>query len=241
MQEKSVVLSTLERHALLAMLRMPSADDALEMAEVLIEAGITCVQVPLTVPGAIEVIVELNHTYAERALVGAGTVLDTKSAEACIRAGAHFIVSPLLDVGTVSRCNEAGVAVVAGALTPTEIFTARQAGADMVRIYPCAAMGGPPYITFVRAPMPDIPLLPAGGVSLQTAADYIASGATVLEVDIDLVDLDALHGGRSHDIVTNANLYLEVVKQARTMSVPARPWTAEAPRVDSGAIRSSGS
>lgn len=218
MKQKDVVLAMLENHALLAMLRMPSADDALEMAEVLIEAGILCVQVPMTVPGAIEVIVELERTYGERALIGAGTVLESKTADACLQAGAQFIVSPLMNPGTIGRCNEAGVAIVAGALTPTEIYAARHAGADMVRIFPCAAMGGASYIRFVRAPMPDIPLLPAGGVSLQTAADYISAGATALEVDIDLVDLDALHGGRSHDIVTNAHLYLEVAKQAQAMS-----------------------
>jgi 2-dehydro-3-deoxyphosphogluconate aldolase / (4S)-4-hydroxy-2-oxoglutarate aldolase len=218
MQQKSAVLAALESHALLAMLRMPSADDALEMAEVLIEAGILCVQVPMTVPGAIEVILELERSHGERALIGAGTVLESKTADACLQAGARFIVSPVMNAATISRCNEAGVAVVAGALTPTEIYAARQAGADMVRIFPCAAMGGASYIRFVRAPMPDIPLLPAGGVSLQSAADYIAAGATALEVDVDLVDLDALHGGRSHDIVTNAHLYLEVAKQARALS-----------------------
>jgi 2-dehydro-3-deoxyphosphogluconate aldolase/(4S)-4-hydroxy-2-oxoglutarate aldolase len=220
MQPKTAVLATLESHALLAMLRMPSADDALEMAEVLIDAGIQCIQVPLTVPGALEVILELGRSHGDRALVGAGTVLDARAAEACLQAGAQFIVSPLLDQDTIHRCNEAGVAVIAGALTPTEIHAARHAGADMVRIFPCAALGGAAYIRYIRAPMPDIPLLPAGGVSLQTAADYIGCGASALEVDIDLVDLDALHGGRSTDIVTNAHLYLEVAKQARALTQP---------------------
>jgi 2-dehydro-3-deoxyphosphogluconate aldolase/(4S)-4-hydroxy-2-oxoglutarate aldolase len=218
--QRSTILAALEGHALLAMLRMPSADDALEMAEVLIEAGILGIQVPMTVPGAIEVILELNRSHGDRALIGAGTVLDAKATDACLQAGAQFIVSPVMNLGTISRCNEAGIAVVAGALTPTEIYNARQAGADMVRIFPCAAMGGASYIRFIRAPMPDIPLLPAGGVSLQTASDYISAGAAALEVDADLVDLDALHGGRRHDIVTNAHLYLEVAKQARVLADP---------------------
>jgi 2-dehydro-3-deoxyphosphogluconate aldolase/(4S)-4-hydroxy-2-oxoglutarate aldolase len=217
MREKATVLSTLGDRALMAMLRMPSADDALEMADVLIDAGITFIQIPLTVPGAPEVIAELCLNHGEVAIIGAGTVLDARGAEASIRAGAEFIVSPVLDRGTIGHCNEAGVTVVAGALTPTEILAARSAGADMVRIYPCATMGGPAYLRFIRAPLPDIPLLPAGGVSLQAAADYIASGAAALEVDIDLVDLDALRGGRSHEIVTNAHLYLDVAKQARSM------------------------
>ena len=218
--EKADVIAALGKKAMIAMLRVPSADDALEIAEVLIEAGVPCVEVPLTVPAGVEVLAELNQTYGDRVLVGAGTVLDTKSAEACMKAGAHFIMSPVLEVSTISRCNEAGVAVVAGALTPTEILTAWRAGADLVRIYPCAAMGGAAYVRFLRAPLPQVPLVPAGGVSLQTAADYIAAGAQALEVDVDLVDLDALHGGRTQDIVTNVHLYLEVVNQARALSAP---------------------
>jgi 2-dehydro-3-deoxyphosphogluconate aldolase/(4S)-4-hydroxy-2-oxoglutarate aldolase len=211
--EKDEVLAALAKKAIITMLRMPSPDDALDMAEVLIGAGIPCVQVPLTVPGALDVIFELRKENPG-VLVAAGTVLDAKNAEACIDAGAHFIVSPVVDVATISRCNEAGVVVVAGALTPTEVLTAWNAGADMVRIYPCAAMGGPAYVKFLRTPLPHIRLLPAGGVSLQTAAEYINAGATAVEVESDLVDLDALHGGRPQEIVTNAHLYLDVMGQA---------------------------
>jgi 2-dehydro-3-deoxyphosphogluconate aldolase/(4S)-4-hydroxy-2-oxoglutarate aldolase len=213
---KSEVLANIAASSLVAMLRMPSADDALEMAEALIDAGITCVQVPLTVPGAVEVITELRREH-ERVLIGAGTVLDMKAADGCLRAGAQFIVSPIVDLGTISGCNEAQVAVVAGALTPTEIVTAWNAGADMVRVYPCGALGGPGYVKFLRAPLPQVRLMPAGGVSLQTAADYIAAGAAAVEVDQDLVDLDALHGGRLQDISMNARLYLEVMTQARAL------------------------
>jgi 2-dehydro-3-deoxyphosphogluconate aldolase/(4S)-4-hydroxy-2-oxoglutarate aldolase len=218
--QKSEVLSALGKKGMIAMLRMPSADDALEMAEVLIEAGVPCVEVPLTVPAGIEVVAELAQSYGDKVLVGAGTVLDARSAEACMKAGAHFIMSPVLDLGTISRCNEAGVVVVAGALTPTEILTAWRAGADLVRVFPCGAMGGPAYIRFLRAPLPQVPLVPAGGVSLQTASDFIAAGAEALEVDADMVDLDALHGGRTQDIVTNVHLYLDVLAQARALAAP---------------------
>jgi 2-dehydro-3-deoxyphosphogluconate aldolase/(4S)-4-hydroxy-2-oxoglutarate aldolase len=214
---KSEVLASLEHAAVVAMLRMPSADDALEMAEVLIEAGIPCLQVPLTVPGAIDVIAELCQDH-EGVLIGAGTVLDAKSVEGCLKAGAQFIVSPIVDYGTISRCNEAQVVIAAGALTPTEVVTAWNAGADIVRIYPCGAMGGPAYVKFLRAPLPQVRLMPAGGVSLQTAADFVAAGAVALEVDVDLVDLDALHGGRTQDIATNARLYLDVVETARNIN-----------------------
>jgi 2-dehydro-3-deoxyphosphogluconate aldolase / (4S)-4-hydroxy-2-oxoglutarate aldolase len=213
---KSEVLASIASSSLVAMLRMPSADDALEMAEALIDAGITCLQVPLTVPGAVEVITELRRDH-EGVLIGAGTVLNVKAAEGCLRAGAQFIVSPIVDLGTISSCNEAQVAVVAGALTPTEIVTAWNAGADMVRVFPCGAMGGPTYVRFLRAPLPQVRLMPAGGVSLQTAADFIAAGAAALEVDQDLVDLDALHGGRLQDISMNVRLYLDVMAQARAL------------------------
>jgi 2-dehydro-3-deoxyphosphogluconate aldolase/(4S)-4-hydroxy-2-oxoglutarate aldolase len=215
---KSEVLSKIGETSLVAMLQMPSADDALEMAEALIEAGIPCLQVPLTVPGAAEVIAELRQDHPQ-VLVGAGTVLDARAAEACFKAGAQFIVSPITDVGSISRCNEAGVPVVAGALTPTEIVAAWNAGADMVRVYPCGALGGAPYLRFLRAPLPHIRFLCAGGVSLQTAADFIAAGAVALEVDIDLVDSDALHGGRLQDIATNARLYMDVLASARALLV----------------------
>ncbi len=202
---------------IIAMLRMPSADDALEMAEVLIDAGITCIQVPLTVPGALEVITELKHSAGDRVLVCAGTVLDSKSAEACVRAGARFIVSPIVDLPTIGRCNEAGVAVVAGAFTPTEVWSAYRAGADMVRVYPCGALGGPTYLRCLRTPLPDVPLIPAGGVTLQTAPEFMTAGAAALEVESDLVDLDALRGGRSNEIATNARLYLDVMIQTRSL------------------------
>jgi 2-dehydro-3-deoxyphosphogluconate aldolase/(4S)-4-hydroxy-2-oxoglutarate aldolase len=215
--EKSEVLSRIERTAMIAMLRMPSADDALEMAEVLVEAGMTCIQVPLTVPGAVDVITELRGTYGDDILVAAGTVLEARDAETCMRAGAHFVVSPVFDIATISRCNENATVVIAGALTPTEILGAWRAGADMVRLYPCA-LGGPPYVKFLRTPLPHIPLVPAGGVSLQSAADFIAAGAAALEVDLDIVDLDALRGGRTQDIITNARLYVDVVTQARTLA-----------------------
>lgn len=215
--DRAEVLAAIGHQALIAMLRMPSADDALEMAEALIEAGIPCVQVPLTVPGAIDVIIELRQSYPQ-VLVGAGTVLDAKSADASLRADAQFIVSPVGDPQTIYRCKEAGVIVAAGALTPTEVVTVWNAGADLVRIYPCAALGGPSYVKFLKTPLPDVRLLPAGGVSLQTAAAYIAAGATALEVESDLVDLDALHAGRTQEIATNARLYLDVMGQALSQS-----------------------
>lgn len=215
---KSEILAAITGRSLVAMLRMPSADDALEMADVLVEAGITCLQVPLTVPGALEVIAELEQSYGNEILIGAGTVLDGKSAEACINVGAQFIVGPTVDLGIISRCHEAGTLVVAGALTPTEVVTAWNAGADMVRLYPCSVMGGPGYVRLLRAPLPHIRLMPAGGVSLQSAADYIAAGATAVEGDVDLVDLDALRGNRTQDITTNVHLYLDVLEQARSLA-----------------------
>lgn len=220
--DKSEVLSIIEGTAIIAMLRLPSADDALEMATVLIEAGIPCVQVPLTVPGAVEVIAELRRSHPA-VLIGAGTVLNAKAAEGCFTAGAQFIVSPITDFATISRCNEASVAVVAGALTPTEIVAASTAGADMVRIYPCGALGGPAYVKFLRAPLPHLRLMAAGGVDLRTAAEYLSCGAAALEIDVDLVDLDALRGGREQEIATNARLYIDVVVEALSMlSGPGR-------------------
>ncbi len=211
---KSEVLSIIADTAIVAMLRLPSADDALDMGAALIACGIPCLQIPLTVPGATEVIAELRRTQPGGVLIGAGTVLDARSAEACFDAGAQFVVSPIANPATIDRCTEAGVAMIAGALTPSEVVAAWQAGADMVRVYPAGVLGGPSYLKLLRASLPQIRLLAAGGVDLQTASAFLHAGAAALEIDQDLVDLDALRGGRVEEIRTNANLYIDVVVQA---------------------------
>lgn len=213
--QKKEVLEGLRRGGLLPVLRAPTADDALMMTEALHAAGIAAVEITMTVPGAIDVIAQVRKRVGTDMLVGAGTVLDAKSAAACIAAGAQFIISPSTELEVIAHCNEAGVAVLPGALTPTEIVRAWRAGADMVKVFPCSALGGASYLKAVKAPLPHIELVPTGGVSLETAAAFIKAGAAALGVGGDLVDLEAVRAGKSHVIGERARKYLEIVRDAR--------------------------
>jgi 2-dehydro-3-deoxyphosphogluconate aldolase/(4S)-4-hydroxy-2-oxoglutarate aldolase len=212
---KKEVLEGLRRGGLVPVLRAPTADDALMMAEALHAAGIAAVEITMTVPGAVEVIAQVVKRVGTDMLVGAGTVLDAKSAAACIAAGAQFIISPSTELEVIAHCNEAGVAVLPGALTPTEIVRAWRAGADMVKVFPCSALGGASYLKAVKAPLPHIELVPTGGVSLETAGAFIKAGAAALGVGGDLVDLEAVRAGKGHVIGERARKYLEIVRDAR--------------------------
>jgi 2-dehydro-3-deoxyphosphogluconate aldolase/(4S)-4-hydroxy-2-oxoglutarate aldolase len=168
----------------------------------------------MTVPGAVELIAEVTRR-APHALVGAGTVLDPQTALRCIEAGAQFVVSPALNLETVAACREAGVAVIPGALSPTEVVTAWNAGADLVKVFPAGAVGGASYIKALKAPLPQIALIPTGGVNLTTAADFIRAGADALGVGSDLVDLAALRRGDAAALTERAQRFVEVVREAR--------------------------
>jgi 2-dehydro-3-deoxyphosphogluconate aldolase/(4S)-4-hydroxy-2-oxoglutarate aldolase len=148
-------------------------------------------------------------------VVGAGTALDPETARACLLAGAQFIVSPALNVATIELCRRYGVAVMPGALTPTEVVTAWQAGADFVKIFPAEAMGGASYLKALKAPFPQIELIPTGGVSLATAADFIRAGASALGIGSDLVDVKALRAGQGQVITERAARFLSLVKETR--------------------------
>jgi 2-dehydro-3-deoxyphosphogluconate aldolase/(4S)-4-hydroxy-2-oxoglutarate aldolase len=213
--QKQEVLEGLRRGGLVPVLRAPTAEDALAMVEALHAAGIGAVEITMTVPGAVEVIGQVARRFGHEMLVGAGTVLDAKSAAACIAAGAQFIISPSTELEVIAHCNQAGVAVLPGALTPTEIVRAWRAGADMVKVFPCSALGGASYLKAVKAPLPHIELVPTGGVSLETAAAFIKAGAAALGVGGDLVDIEAVRSGNGAVIGERAKKYLAIVKEAR--------------------------
>jgi 2-dehydro-3-deoxyphosphogluconate aldolase / (4S)-4-hydroxy-2-oxoglutarate aldolase len=213
--DKAQVLARIRDVGLIPILRTSSAADALTIAETLQAARLANLEIPLTVPGALKVIGKLVERFGAQMLIGAGTVLDAQAAESCVAAGASFIISPGLDLETVAFCRRAGVAVFPGALTPTEILTAWKAGADMVKLFPASAVGGAAYVRAIRAPLPQIPLIPTGGVSLDTAEAFIQAGAAALGVGSDLVDLEALRAGRPELIAEKAQRYLDLVKTAR--------------------------
>jgi 2-dehydro-3-deoxyphosphogluconate aldolase/(4S)-4-hydroxy-2-oxoglutarate aldolase len=172
----------------------------------------------MTVPGAVDVIRELAKNSASDVLIGAGTVLNPEAARRCLDAGAQFLVSPGLNLKTVELAVREGKLIMAGALTPTEVITAWDAGADFVKIFPCGQVGGAKYIKALKGPLPQIPLVPTGGVNLNTAAEFIEAGAAALGIGGELVQADALKSNKPEIIVENARKFLAIVKQARVQS-----------------------
>lgn len=215
MTDKTLVLNKIHDIGLVPVLRARSADEAIAIAAAIEAGGVPVLEVTMTVPGALEVIRRITDHAGDRILVGAGTVLDPETARACMLAGARFIVSPALNLATIEICQRYGVPVMPGALTPTEIVTAWQAGADVVKVFPCSAVGGAPYLKAIQGPLPQVKIIPTGGVSLATAADFLKAGAFALGVGSDLVDTKAIAQGRPDLITENARKYLAIVQAAR--------------------------
>ena len=212
---KSETLRRIVEIGIIPVVRARSADEAMRAVEAIKEGGISVLEITMTVPGAVGVIEEVARRYQNDALVGAGTVLDAETARACILAGAEFIVSPALDLATIACCHRYSIAVMPGAMTPTEVLTAWSAGADLVKVFPANALGGASYIKNLKAPLPQVEMVPTGGVSLVTAADFIKAGAAALGVGSDLVDTRALKEGNDQLITERARKFVEIVRQAR--------------------------
>ena len=195
--------------------RASSAKQAMLAAEAVCAGGIPIVEVTMTVPGAIEVIAELSKNMGSEVLIGAGTVLDADTAQRCIDTGAEFVVSPGFDLETVKLVNRASKLMMAGALTPTEVIGAWKAGSDFVKIFPCGAVGGAKYIKALKGPLPQILMIPTGGVNLTTAADFILAGAAALGIGGELVSASALESGDLAPIVEAARSFVSIVRNAR--------------------------
>jgi 2-dehydro-3-deoxyphosphogluconate aldolase/(4S)-4-hydroxy-2-oxoglutarate aldolase len=213
--DKSNVLQRIRDTGLIPVVRAESADQAMRAVEAIKTGGVDVLEVTMTVPGAIGVIEQLAKAYGGEALIGAGTVLDPETARACIQAGAQFIVTPALNEETIAFCRDNDIAVFPGALTPTEVVRAWNAGADAVKVFPAGAVGGASYLKALKAPLPQIELVPTGGVNLKTAADFIRAGAMALGVGADLVDMKALREGNAELITERARQFLEIVREAR--------------------------
>lgn len=212
---KEKTLATIRTVGIVPVVRAESADEAARAIDAIREGGVSVLEITMTVPGAVRLIEELAKRFGTDAVVGAGTVLDPETARACILAGASFVVSPALNLDTIACCRRYGIPVLPGALTPTEVVTAWQAGADMVKVFPCSALGGASYIRALKAPLPQVDLIPTGGVNLQTAADFIKAGSTALGVGADLVDLKAVREGKASLLTERAQKLVEIVRTAR--------------------------
>jgi 2-dehydro-3-deoxyphosphogluconate aldolase/(4S)-4-hydroxy-2-oxoglutarate aldolase len=195
--------------------RATSAKHAHLAAEAVCAGGIPIVEVTMTVPGAVELIEQLAKTSGAEILIGAGTVLDADTAKRCLDAGAQFIVSPGFDLETVRFVKQQGTLMMAGALTPTEVINAWKAGSDFVKIFPCGSLGGAKYLKALKAPLPQVPMIPTGGVNLENAADMIRAGAEALGIGGDLVTAAALAAGDTAPITDVARAYVGIVREAR--------------------------
>jgi 2-dehydro-3-deoxyphosphogluconate aldolase/(4S)-4-hydroxy-2-oxoglutarate aldolase len=195
-------------------IRVSSSQDAIFAAEAITRSGIPIVEVTMTIPGAHEVVSELARNHSE-VIVGAGTVLDLETARRCLDAGVKFLTSTGLDLQVVEFAVQHDVVVFPGALTPTEVIAAWQAGPDFVKIFPCSALGGPAYIRALKGPFPHVPLIASGGVTQHTAPDFLRAGAVALGIGGELIPHEAIRLHQEHRIAELARRFLGMVKEAR--------------------------
>jgi 2-dehydro-3-deoxyphosphogluconate aldolase/(4S)-4-hydroxy-2-oxoglutarate aldolase len=199
---------------IVAILRAPSGELLVDVAEALHAGGIDVIEITFTVPRALEIVSALRDKLGDRVLIGAGTVLDAETARAAMLAGAEFIVTPVVSRPVIETCRRYDKLVMSGAFTPTEILTAWEAGSDIVKVFP-ADVGGPPYLKAIHGPLPHVRLLPTGGVNLKTLADFVKAGASAVGLGTALVEKEALQNGDMNRIRSLAGQYVAAMRAAR--------------------------
>ncbi len=212
-REKALAL--IREVGVVPIVRTPSPDDAFRAAEAIIEGGIGIAEITMTVPNALRVMERVVEQFGDKVLLGAGTILDPESCRAALLAGAEFIVTPSLDTRVIEVARRYSKPSIPGALTPTEVVAAWQAGADLVKIFPVGPVGGPKYIKALKSPLAHIDLVPTGGVNLETTPEFIKAGATAVAVGGELVDPKALQEGKLEVITARARQFVEAVRRAR--------------------------
>lgn len=230
--KKEEVQSKILEVGIVPAVRSCSAESARFAARAVSEGGIPIVEMTMTVPGALELIADLVRNEPE-VIVGAGTILDTETARACLDAGAVFLTSPGLDVKLVELAVKENVLAMAGAMTPTEVATAWKAGSDFVKVFPCAPIGGDAYIRALRGPFPNVPLIAAGGVNQQTAANFILAGASALGIGGELIPKAAIELRQPERIRELARRFLKLVTTARSQMHPKEPFATHHQRLTS--------
>jgi 2-dehydro-3-deoxyphosphogluconate aldolase/(4S)-4-hydroxy-2-oxoglutarate aldolase len=211
--KKNEKLTLIRETRIIAIMRAKSSDQLIAAADAIKAGGVKVIEVTMTTPGAMQTIELAKKKYGEEVLFGAGSVLDSETARAAILAGADFIVAPSLDLRVIELCNRYSIPVMPGAYTPTEILTAWQAGADMVKLFP-ADFGGAGYMKAILAPFPQIEIVPVGGVNLDTAASFIKNGAVALGVGSSLVDQKLLDRAEFGELTRRAGAFIDAVKPA---------------------------
>jgi|SRR5579875_1148045 len=208
------ILRRLRAIAVVPIVRTAHAESAVAAVEALIEGGLECVEITMTVENALKAMERVADTYGDRVLLGAGTVLDAETARVSMLAGAQFFVTPSSNPKTVAMARRYGRPVFPGALTPTEILAAWEAGADAIKVFPCNALGGAKYIRAIKAPFPQIELFPTGGVNLETVGDFLGAGSFAVGIGSELIEARSLADGRYHVITDRARQFREAAAAA---------------------------
>jgi 2-dehydro-3-deoxyphosphogluconate aldolase/(4S)-4-hydroxy-2-oxoglutarate aldolase len=214
--DKQKVMTNLTQVGVVPVLRAQSPDNVVLAVAALVEGGIPVAEITMTVPGAVTVIERCAAHFGERITLGAGSVTSVDMCMEVIDAGSVFVVTPVFKPAVIDVCRQRGVCVVVGALTPTEIIMAWEAGADVVKVFPAKAVGGAAYLRMVHEPLPHIPLTPTGGVTLETLAEYFRAGAPFVGAGGDLVSRQAIDSGNSQAIAERARQYAAAIRSARS-------------------------
>ena len=212
--KKHEKLNLIRDTGIIAIMRAQSSSQLITAADAIKAGGVRVIEVTMTTPGALDVIAAASQKYGSEVLFGAGSVLDVETARAAILAGAGFIVAPTLNLNVIALCNRYSVPVMPGCYTPTEALTAWEAGADMIKLFP-ASFGGPGLIKAIRAPLPQLEIVPVGGVNLDTATHFIQAGAAALGVGSSLINQKLLDSGDMEALTERANAFIQAVKLAR--------------------------
>lgn len=215
MWTKEKAMKHIHDTALIPIIRVDSGDLAIKVADALRDGEVSIIEVTMSVPGALAIVSRLIDAFGEEILVGTGTVLDGEMADNAIKAGSRFIVSPNYSKELIATANKHNIPVIPGALTPSEILDAYTMGADAVKVFPCDNVGGASYIKAIRAPLPHIPLVPTGGVDLETAGPLLEAGAFALGVGSAIADKKAIKEGRFEVISENVAKFLDIVSKYR--------------------------
>jgi len=214
-RQKQEVLAALREGGIVPVIRADSADTALRIVDALVAGGIRTLEITMTVPDAIGAIKAVSDRFGSSVLLGAGTVTSRALAEGSLDAGAEFLVTPCVVPDVIAVAKERGVAVLPGAMTPTEVFTAWSAGGDIVKIFPASNVGGASYLKALKGPFPQIPLCPTGGVNLQTIGEFVKAGAAAVGVGGELVSKAAIDAGDYGKITELAKQYVSALSAAR--------------------------
>jgi 2-dehydro-3-deoxyphosphogluconate aldolase/(4S)-4-hydroxy-2-oxoglutarate aldolase len=213
---KQQILASMIDIGIVPVVRTTSAEDAIRAIEAIHRGGVRAAEITMTVPGAVRALEKVADQFGDRIMLGAGTVLDPETARICMLAGAQFFVTPSLRLSTIEMAHRYSKVICPGALTPTEVLTAWEAGADIVKVFPCGNMGGPKYIKALKAPFPQIEMIPTGGVNLETAGEFLKAGACAVAVGAELVDGKLVKEGKLDVIEDKARQYLAIVAKARS-------------------------